>query len=1521
LKRRDERRKATNIAAGKITASKQPVNLLRTYIANVPAIALVDSGAAISVLSGDIFSRMRKGNYTVKSTMTHTNLLSADSSPMPVIAEIETEVKIAGLHIPCTFSVVQKLGFQAILGVDFLTDAHAVVNFKNNTLSICDELITVPLVRANDNFIAYTTDAIEVPPFCEAIFNATAKIKRSNETFVVEPSPYARCPQLLVARTIFNANRNIFCCRVCNATDKAIKLAANTPIAMISPVTVHEPNEEPTPIDEDSTLSIAEMRAFLESKEISFKDTAFTGKHLDDLIRLLYRYRDRLAVKLTDLEQSDTLLFRIDTGDALPIRKRGFRRTPQEKEQLREYTRELLDAKIIRPSDSPWSANVLLISKKDTNEKRIVLDYRDLNSKSRLINYPMRDLISVIDELASGPAPQFFFTTDLKSGYWQCGLDPADQDKTAFHIEGLGGYCFTRVPQGVSGAAAHFQRVIEKALMGLPGNTCLAYLDDLIGAAESEEKLLQKLELVLDRFRKSKLKIHPKKSHFGVPEVRFLGHIFDRNGYRIDSSKFSILEQYPVPRNPKEVKRFLGVSGYYRRFLHNYSITTHALRQLLKEDTPFVWTKECQEAFETVKRQLLSAPVLMLPRLEDEYFLEVDACKSGIAWTLNQKDTNGRLRVINYGGRALRGAEINYPITQLECLSLISAIKENHPYLANSPCTAFTDHVSLVFLRTMKLSTNNRLARWSLFLQPYNLKIVHKSGKSNVVPDALSRIDWKQVEQEQAEKSVKSNITTAAIQAAKPERITITFDTAQRDAFVCPLAAINQATLHAQFPTIQDISVALPDCPDFGPLYRFLTTQQLPADEKLARRIVLEARDYIIEDNVLWLLHTPRTKKLDRVYCVSKRLCIPRLFREQIALALHDDVLHAGFSRVFATARLRYYFKDMYPFLRNHVLTCQVCQEAKRPIHADKIPLLPTPIARPFSHWVADIHGPYPESIESENDAQKPKRYVLAFIDQITLWPELVAVSDITAATVIRAMFDHVISRFGVPKNFVLQTDNGSAFIAQLTKAFCDTFGVKQSFSSPYHPQPNSKIEQFADTLHKSIRILTTNQADWSKHLQAIAMSHRAMTTSSTGFSPFEVAFGQPMQLFIDRALLSENTDSPSLRTYMQEVAPKLTLLEQIASENSENSAARHRKYRNIGAKPPSFEVAEQVLLLDTTTKQGQNPKLKRKWTGPFLITEVLDNYNFKLQEMETGRDLKRPVHASRLKRLRQLPNDYREETPDTLRQIFQCKTARKQISVRILVGDILKAATQAIMHPTCVDAAQSNELSQRLWQAVGEGVQQTFRQHIDQQTDNATGHCFITPAGNLHPIRRIAHIVSAFDCATVHSETLNCLRTVDAYQENIASLAIPFFDSPGSNTFWDIAQQYANVVNDFDTPNTDQPGYLTKIDFICQDLTAAGVVQTVFQHTIKMAEQTQPDTDNDKRAVDSPPQATNSQTSDWYEIETVLKRRRLKGGDEFLVKWKNYEQKDWIKRKDLTAAALEEFFRRQPPRKRRVRT
>jgi hypothetical protein len=214
-----------------------------------------------------------------------------------------------------------------------------------------------------------------------------------------------------------------------------------------------------------------------------------------------------------------------------------------------------------------------------------------------------------------------------------------------------------------------------------------------------------------------------------------------------------------------------------------------------------------------------------------------------------------------------------------------------------------------------------------------------------------------------------------------------------------------------------------------------------------------------------------------------------------------------------------------------------------------------------------------------------------------------------------------------------------------------------------------------------------------------------------------------------------------------------------------------------------SFAVADKVLLFDPTTKTGQHSKLKRRWSGPYFITEALDNFNFKLQELETGRDLERPVHTDRLRPLKELQYDYRLPIPDTLQQTSQCTTAQRNLAVRILVGDILSATAHAITHVTCSDPSQQSALSHRLFDTAGAGVLQTFRQHIDEKAPLTTGHCFITPAGNLNPIRRIVHINSSCDSDKVQAETSNCLQTVDTHQDNISSIAIPFFDSLGSNT------------------------------------------------------------------------------------------------------------------------------------------
>jgi hypothetical protein len=267
-----------------------------------------------------------------------------------------------------------------------------------------------------------------------------------------------------------------------------------------------------------------------------------------------------------------------------------------------------------------------------------------LNSVGRISSYKLPTFQEIVDNLAFLGRSKYFLTLDLTSGYWQTKLDPRDAHKTAFHVDNPGGLQWRVTPMGLSSAGSFFQRVMELALRDLITETAICYLDDIIAVAESPEQLLHKLDLIFDRLRKAKLKIHPAKSNFGVKRVRFLGHILSKAGIAADQSKYEIINKFPVPRTSRNVKSFLELAGFYRRYVPNYSVITYPLRQLIDEDTPFKWTDECQQAFQQIKRRLTSSPILMLPRLDQDCILTTDASTRGIGWTLSQKDENNRER-------------------------------------------------------------------------------------------------------------------------------------------------------------------------------------------------------------------------------------------------------------------------------------------------------------------------------------------------------------------------------------------------------------------------------------------------------------------------------------------------------------------------------------------------------------------------------------------------------------------------------------------------------------------------------------------------------------------------------------------------------------------------------------------------------------------------------------------------------------------------------------------------------------
>ena len=418
-----------------------------------------------------------------------------------------------------------------------------------------------------------------------------------------------------------------------------------------------------------------------------------------------------------------------------------------------------------------------------------------------------------------------------------------------------------------------------------------------------------------------------------------------------------------------------------------------------------------------------------------------------------------------------------------------------------------------------------------------------------------------------------------------------------------------------------------------------------------------DSDNYVLDEGALYHLYTPRTKKLHRAYAVVKQLCIPDSMKPQIAKGLHENLAHAGIQRVFATARSRYYLSNMHEFLKNHILSCSKCQQSKRQAHPQKTPVLSMPIQTPSTRFVMDYHGSFQESTDGA-------RYILTVVDSSSMWPELIPTRDQTAETTIKHLFSRVISRFGLPRGISLQSDLGAAFTAKLTDAFCKTFNIKHHFSSPHHHQPDSRAEQMGETIHKSIRVLCENKRDWADHLPAIEMAYRATATSNLELSPHEVLFGRKMVIPVDWSILAEDPAVGDALAYAQAIRPKIEILQAIAMENARDSAHNAANRANKDSTTSSYQVGDKVLLFDPTNKVGESPKLQVKWSGPFFITESTGNFNYKLKNVNTGKEIRRAIHGSRLRAPNELNNDYRLQDDNKGLTLFEHATENDRLKI-----------------------------------------------------------------------------------------------------------------------------------------------------------------------------------------------------------------------------------------------------------------
>ncbi|GJW95871.1 putative nucleotidyltransferase, ribonuclease H [Tanacetum coccineum] len=451
-------------------------------------------------------------------------------------------------------------------------------------------------------------------------------------------------------------------------------------------------------------------------------------KRLED-ISVVKEFPDVFPENLPGIPPVRQVEFQIDLiPGAAPIARTPYRLAPSEMQELSNQLQELTDRGFIRPSTSPWGAPVLFVKKKD-GSFRMCIDYRELNKLTIKNRYPLPRIDDLFDQLQGSSV---YSKIDLRSGYHQLRVRERDIPKTAFRTR-YGHYEFQVMPFGLTNAPAVFMDLMNRVCKPYLDKFVIVFIDDILIYSRNKEEHANHLRIILELLRKEKLYAKFSKCDFWIHIVQFLGHLIDNQGLHVDPAKIEAVKNWTSPTTPTEVRQFLGLAGYYRRFIEGFSKIAKPLTKLTQKNKNYIWGEEQESAFQLLKQKLCEAPILALPEGNDDFVVYCDASLQGLGAVLMQRE-----KVIAYASRQLKPHEENYTTHDLELGAVVFALKIWRHYLYGTKCTVFTDHKSLQHILRQK-ELNMRQRRWLELLADYDCEICYHPGKANVVADALSR--------------------------------------------------------------------------------------------------------------------------------------------------------------------------------------------------------------------------------------------------------------------------------------------------------------------------------------------------------------------------------------------------------------------------------------------------------------------------------------------------------------------------------------------------------------------------------------------------------------------------------------------------------------------------------------------------------------------------------------------------------------------------------------------------------------
>lgn len=1193
---------------------------------------LIDTGAQISLLKINVINNNSRICFDEKVNLFGINLESSKT-----IGSYISELNIGNFIIKHKFHIVQEsfpIEQDGILGLDFIKNSGAIIDVNNNTFTINDIVLHFEK-RAVFKYI--------IPARTEQLLKI--RVNTNKESI---------CHSKTLRDNLYLAN-----CLVKPVNNECIISIINS---STEPIEIDNIIPDLEPLENYNILSFKfnedPIQNRLQKLESQLKLNHLNSEEHKSILDICREHNDLFFLEGDYLSCTNSVKHEISTlTDHAPINIRPYRLPESQKQEISKQVNAMLEGNIIQSSKSAWNSPLLVVPKKSgvNGEKkwRVVVDFRKLNDITISDAFPLPNITEILDQLGNS---RYFSTLDLASGYHQIAMHESDRAKTAFSTQNSH-FEFLRMPFGLKTAPATFQRLMNSVLTGLQGLKCYVYLDDVVVYGTSLSDHNSKLLDVFHCFRENNLKLQPEKCNFLCTEVVFLGHLITNEGIKPDPKNVRSVQEFPTPTNQTEIKSFLGMTGYYRKFIHHYAEIAKPLTLLLRDNVKFIWNAFCEEAFVKLKYLIINPPVLQYPDFNKEFILTTDASKIALGSVLSQGEKD---LPVAYGSRGLNKPEENYSATELEMLAIVWSVQNFRPYLYGRHFKIYTDHKPLTYIFSVK-DPSSRLMRWRLKLEEYDFEVLYKPGRKNVIADALSRANIEPnrnifvTTRAQAKQPLDSsfqdfssflngnNILSSQLKEVdKPSKhcsIQVSLVSRPEDIEELDLSDGEKLYLKSNNVILQDIN-------NKKNIYLLLNSNSNPilTNEIFFDSIKILLNFCLIENisdiflyifpeiiiplkyenvrNIFRFLSSKLTINIEVINKKRKILTDPEDIK-QILKDYHNSSIggHQGFQRTFRRIQQEYSWKNMFNDISKYIKTCDSCQKNKKLIHS-KMPMkITSTSSAPLERIALDIVGPLPLTPNGN-------KYLLTFQDDLTKFVGAIPIPTQEADIIVRAFTEKIVLQYGIPKTIL--TDQGANFLSDLLKGVSKLLGIKKLQTTAYHPESNGALERSHSTFKEYLRnYINPQRDDWDSWIPFGIFTYNTTPHTATKYSPYELLYGFKPE--IPTSLQKSPEVYYNYDNYSHDLKNKLQNGYKIARENLLIAKEISKNYYDRKTKVVDFDVGNLVLLEKknkSSPKGVKGKKLGSLYDGPFEIVSIVSPEN---TEIKIGNKLV-IVHNNRIK-------------------------------------------------------------------------------------------------------------------------------------------------------------------------------------------------------------------------------------------------------------------------------------------------